>query len=60
MSFITLLVAVLCSDPNVYEKFQNEGATKGLSMMRCERAVQDCYLISGNIKWCIGKVMELE
>jgi ssRNA-specific RNase YbeY (16S rRNA maturation enzyme) len=58
MSYVTFLVAIVCSNPVMHEKFNKEGSTDGLMVMKCEKALHECYQISGDIKHCIQALRE--
>jgi hypothetical protein len=59
MTYITFLIAIVCSNPAMHEKFEVPGSTEGLTVMKCEKALHECYQISGNIKYCINDLREM-
>ena len=60
MTYITFLVAIVCSNPIMHEKFKVvDTDTTGIKLMRCEKALHECYQASRDIKYCINDLREM-
>jgi hypothetical protein len=59
MTILNLIIAITCSNPKYYTKFNSDGANDGLMITRCENVLKDCYNYSGDIKYCLKELRGL-
>ena len=60
MTNLLTLIYIFCAHPQIYPKFMNEGATRGLAVNKCYKAMVDCYSYSSDVVYCGEKVWELK
>ena len=59
MNLLTLIIAMTCSSPIYYSKFESPGANIGIQRTRCETGLGDCFGFTGDIRYCIKELSEL-
>ena len=59
MTYIIFLITIFCDNPIMYSKFEAPGVNKNLQYVMCVRAIEDCYQISHDVRYCLKRLKDM-